>query len=465
MALTNPLLRDHARVAEAHAFAKHAHRGQVRKNGEPYINHVTDVAEIVAELNLGEDAVIAALLHDILEQTPYTLDDIAARFGADPAHLITGIERLGTIKYRGNAAQRQVVYSSILGGIDDARILMIKLADRLDNMKTIHALPPETQKRIALETAEIYAPLAAQLGMHRISGDLAEMAFPVLYPDEHRTLVATVTDHYRHRTAYLKRITPILEAVLAQNRITPQFIDYRAKRYHSLYEKLKKADEDISNVYDLIAIRIIVATIEECYAALGIIHSLWPPAPGRIKDYIALPKENGYRSLHTTVFSPSNKLTEIQIRTSEMHTEAEHGVASHFLYKNRGARFTKRFNQELIKRLREWRENPRNTTSFKIDFFRDRIFVNTPKGEIIDLPSGATPVDFAYQIHTEVGNTCRGALVNGRVVPLHFALKSGDSVEILTQKHKKPSTSWLEFVQTNTARYHIRAVLRSRRDL
>ncbi len=462
--LLKSLVLENSRIADAYAFARRAHRGHMRKNGEPYFNHAVDVASMIAELNLDEDTIIAALLHDVHDQIPHTVKEISSQFGQEIAHLVEGVELLGTIKYHGNAAQRQTVRNSILGGIDDARILMIKLADRLDEMKSIAALPAEKQKRVALETMEIYSPLAAQLGMHRISGELAETAFSITHPKEYQHIVALVKDRYRERTAYLKQITPILKVQLGKHLIKPMIIDHRAKHYYSLYEKLKKSGDDIGRIYDLIAIRIIVSSIEECYSALGAIHSLWPPVPGKIKDYIALPKENGYQSLHTTVFSPREKITEIQIRTSDMHMEAEHGIAAHAIYKQSNNKASsRRINHEIIRGLRQWKENPLNITSFKIDFFKDRIFVNTPKGEVIDLPAGATPVDFAYQIHTEVGNTCRGAMVNNKNVPLNFQLRSGDTIEILTQKNKRPSESWLGFIKTNAAKYHIRTHIKRKR--
>ncbi|MBI1961032.1 MAG: bifunctional (p)ppGpp synthetase/guanosine-3',5'-bis(diphosphate) 3'-pyrophosphohydrolase [Candidatus Liptonbacteria bacterium] len=458
-------IQQHPRVADAYAFAESVHRGQTRKNGQPYVDHVTNVAATVAELNLDEETVIAALLHDIVEQTPHILSDVENRFGATVARLVGGVERLGAIKYRGNKAQRTAVRVSILGSIDDVRTLIIKLADRLDSMRTIRALPADKQTRIAAETADIYAPLASQLGMQRIGGELAERSFPVLHPKEYENLVASVRDQYRERTAYLKKITPLLVAELGKNTVPLVSMDYRAKHYHSLHEKLQRTGKDLGTIYDLIAIRLIVPSVESCYAALGAVHALWPPVPGRIKDYIALPKQNGYRSLHTTVFSPENKITEIQIRTSEMHEQAENGIAAHWAYKEGNTAAAARFNGDIIQRLRQWREDPGNPQSFRIDFFKDRIFVNTPKGEIVDLPAGATPVDFAYQIHSDVGDTCRGAFVNGKAAALDFRLRSGDVVKIVTQKNKKPSASWLAFVQTNAAKSRIRAHLKKKRSL
>jgi GTP pyrophosphokinase len=349
-------------------------------------------------------------------------------------------------------------------------------------MRTLRFLPKEKQKRIALETDEIYASIAYRLGMQQVSGELQDLAFPYLHPEEYKWLKNNVKEQYDERMEYLKKIVPKLKDYLIKNNIHIISLDFRAKRWSSLYKKLLLYDMDIEKIYDLIALRIIVPDIKECYEALGIVHSLWPPLPGRIKDYIATPKPNGYKSLHTTVFGPEDKKIEIQIRTLEMHQENEFGVAAHLLYKiqkykqeNLPNKLREDVLKELnwIKQLRSWQEDLQKNNvsdadflnSIKIDFFKDRIFVLTPKGDVLDLPVDSTPVDFAYHIHSEIGNSCSGAKVNDKIVPLNYKLKSGDVVEILTQKNKKPSEDWLSFVKTSLAREHIKSALKNKNKL
>jgi len=371
----------------------------------------------------------------------------------------------------------------ILALSKDLRVVLIKLADRLHNMKTLSAIPPQKQKRVASETSEIYAPLAYRLGMQELAGELEDLAFPYLCPREHRWLLENIKERYEERQNYLEKVKPIIEKALKENDVEPIKIDFRAKRYSSLYKKLLRYDMNLEQIYDLVALRIIVKTVEGCYTALGIIHQMWPPLPGRIKDYIALPKPNGYQSLHTTVFCLENKPIEFQIRTLEMHEQAENGIAGHWAYEQK--KKTKDYlekkpvfadKKELIwvQQLRDWSTYGRSPEgrqkdfsdpedfiqSLKIDFFKDRIFAITPRGEVIDLPLAATPVDFAYAIHSDVGNQCIGAKVNNRIVPLDYQLQSGDMVEILLQKSKKPSESWLKFVETGYAKKKIKSALR-----
>ena len=343
----------------------------------------------------------------------------------------------------------------------------------MHNMKTLYAVHPQKQKRIALETMEIYAPLAYRLGMQKLSGELEDLAFPYIYPQEYKWLISSVKERYDEREKYANRFKPLIESELRRNGISILNMDSRAKRYSSLYKKLLRYEMNIESIYDLVAIRVIVKTVEDCYAALGFIHGIWPPAPGRIKDYIALPKPNGYKSIHTVVFGPENKMTEIQIRTEKMHEEAEHGIAAHFAYQQaktgkgyleRRATFADKKELAWIDQLQNWQKNFTDPKEFlrslKIDFFQDRILALTPKGEVIDLPAESTPVDFAYQIHSEIGNACLGAKVNGKIVALGQKLQSGDMVEIITQQNKKPSESWLEFVKTSHAKNHIKVCLR-----
>ncbi len=469
------IIKENAFIKRAYDLAKKMHEGQKRQNGEPYFNHPLATAEYIAEWGLDQTSIAAALLHDVVEDTDYPLEQIKSEFGEEIAFIVDGITKLGKIKYRGVERQVENLRKMILALSHDIRVVIVKLADRMHNMKTLNAVPPQKQKRIALETMEIYSPLAYRLGMQKISGELEDLAFPYIYPQEYRWLIGNTKEKYEEREKYIEKLKPLVMEALQKAEIEVIALDSRAKRYSSLYKKLLRYDMDIDKIYDLVALRIVVKTVEDCYAALGVIHNLWPPLPNRIKDYIALPKPNGYRSIHTTVFGTDNKITEIQIRTQEMHEESETGIAAHWAYEQ--AKGTKEYNEkksvsaekkelEWVQQLRNWQKEFSNPEEFleslKIDFFKDRIFAITPKGEVIDLPSGATPVDFAYQIHTEIGNSCTGAKVNGKIVPLSHALKSGDIIEIITQKNKKPSESWLDFVKTSNAKGHIRAALRGK---
>lgn len=467
------IIRSNDFVRRAYEFAKDAHQGQKRKNGDPFFTHSVAAAESIAEWGLDEPTIAAALLHDVVEDTPRTLEEIKKEFGEETAFLVDGVTKIGMVKYRGIEAKVENLRKFILYLSKDIRVILVRLADRLHNMKTLYAVPQQKQKRIALETMEIYAPLAYRLGMQKLSGELEDLAFPYLYPQEYKWLIENVKERYEEREKYSNRLKPIIESELKKNEIGLVRVESRAKRYTSLYKKLLRYDMNVESIYDLVALRVLVPTLEDCYSALGIIHKLWPPVPHRFKDYIALPKANGYRSLHTTVFGPENRITEIQIKTSEMHQEAEHGIAAHFVYHQakgskvyleRAAVIADKKELAWIQQLSNWQHNFTNPEEFlrslKIDFFKDRILTLTPRGEVIDLPVGATPVDFAYQIHTEVGNHCSGAKVNGKIVPLEHQLKSGDFVEIITQKNKHPSESWLNFVHTGTAKNHIRSALR-----
>lgn len=449
-------------ISRAYEFSLKAHEGQKRKSGEPYFNHVFKTALKVAEWRLDGDAVSAALLHDVVEDTVVSFEELKKEFNGEISFLVEGVTKLGHLKYRTREEkQAENLRKMLLAISQDIRVIIIKFADRLHNMKTLKALPPQKQKRIALETSEIYAPLAYRLGMANLAGELEDLAFPYLYPEEHKWLLDNMKERYGERLRYLERVKPIFEKNLRENNIKPVKIDFRAKRYHSLYKKLARYDMNLEQIYDLVAMRIILNTVEECYTALGLIHQLWPPLPGRIKDYIALPKPNGYRSLHTTVFCVDSRPTEFQIRTLEMHEEAENGIAAHWAYEQKKghrdymekkASFADKKELAWVQQLRNWQENFLGSKEFlsslKVDFFKDRIFAITPKGEVIDLPAGSTPVDFAYSIHSQIGEQCIGAKVNNKIVPLDHKLQSGDMVEILIQKGKKPSEAWLKFVKT-----------------
>jgi GTP pyrophosphokinase len=469
-------------IAKAYDFAKKAHLHQKRLSGEPYFNHVLETANILASWNLDEITIAAGLLHDVVEDANVSLDELKKMFGEEIAFLVDGVSKISKIKYKEDKRKVENMRKLIFALSEDLRVIFIKLADRLHNMRTLRFLPKEKQKRIALETDEIYASIAYRLGMQQVSGELQDLAFPYLHPEEYKWLKNNVKEQYDERMEYLKKIVPKLKDYLIKNNIHIISLDFRAKRWSSLYKKLLLYDMDIEKIYDLIALRIIVPDIKECYEALGIVHSLWPPLPGRIKDYIATPKPNGYKSLHTTVFGPEDKKIEIQIRTLEMHQENEFGVAAHLLYKiqkykqeNLPNKLREDVLKELnwIKQLRSWQEDLQKNNvsdadflnSIKIDFFKDRIFVLTPKGDVLDLPVDSTPVDFAYHIHSEIGNSCSGAKVNDKIVPLNYKLKSGDVVEILTQKNKKPSEDWLSFVKTSLAREHIKSALKNKNKL
>jgi len=467
-------------IERAFRFAEKAHAGQKRKSGEPYFNHSAATGETLLNWKLDEASVAAGILHDVVEDTTVTLEEVKKEFGEEIAFLVDGVTKLGRIKYRGVEAKVENMRKMLLALSEDLRVVFIKLADRLHNMRTLGALPPPKQKRVALETNDIYAPIAYRLGMQNLAGELHDLAFPYLHPREYRWLTANVKERYVERQKYLEKIKPLLEKTLRERGAAAKSIDFRAKRMSSLYHKLLRHDLDLNRIYDLVALRIIVETEADCYNVLGAIHQLWPPLPGRIKDYIALPKPNGYRSLHTTVIGPDQKAVEIQIRTADMHEENENGIAAHWLYEQKkrgdeGSRAAHELTEEVkwVQQLRRWlasiptagrtqAQSEDFLQSMKIDFFRDRIFAITPKGDVIDLPVGATPVDFAYHIHSEIGNTCVGAKVNDHLVPLDRELHSGDLVQILTQKGKRPSEDWLKFVQTSLAKEHIRAAVRGK---
>ncbi|MEK7162994.1 MAG: RelA/SpoT family protein [Patescibacteria group bacterium] len=460
-------------IEKAFNFTQKAHQGQKRKSGEPYFNHCFETALKISEWQLDAETIAAALLHDAIEDAGISFENLKKEFGEEIAFLVEGVTKLGHLKYRTpEEKQAENLKKMLLAISQDIRVILIKLADRLHNMKTLKFLPPQKQKRIALETSEIYASLAYRLGMANLAGELEDLAFRYLHPEEYQWLIENVKEKYEEREKYLEKVKIIVEKFFKENNIKPIIINARSKRYSSLYKKLLRSDMNIEQVYDLVALRIIVKTIEECYATLGIIHQLWPPMPGRIKDYIALPKPNGYRSIHTTVFCLDNKPIEFQIRTLEMHEEAENGIAAYWAYtqakdtKNyqRGkAIFAEKKELAWINQLKDWQKEIPDSEEFlqslKIDFFKDRIFAITPKGEVIDLPAGATPVDFAYAIHTEIGDQCIGAKINNKIISLDHKLQSGDLVEILTQKSKKPSESWLKFVKTNAAKRKIKSQL------
>ena len=461
---------DIALMERAFAFAAEAHRGQERKSGEPYIVHPASAARRLIDMRLDGETIAGALLHDVCEDTSISPKDVRKALGDNIAFLVEGITKLNQVRYQGTERDAENLRKMLLALAEDIRIVLIKLADRFHNMETLMHVAPEKRRRIALETLEIYAPLAYRLGIGELKGQLEDLAFPYVYPQEHRWLMEHIKDTLEARMAYVARLIPAVKNVLEREKLHSIDVHARAKHHYSLYKKLLAHGGDIQNIHDLIALRIIVGTVEECYQALGLIHKLWPPMPGRIKDYIATPKPNGYRSLHTTVFGPEGKIAEIQIRTPAMHEEAENGIAAHWTYAETkyGAATERKLpgakSIAWVSQLREWQKEFQNPEDFleslKIDFFKDRIFVFTPKGEVLDLPDGATPIDFAYQVHSHIGNSAAGVRINGRMVSLDYRLKNLDVVEILTQKNKKPSRGWLAFVKTASAKKKILAALR-----
>ena len=456
-------------VRLAYDFANEAHRGQKRHSGDDYIQHPLETAYKLAEYNLDMATIIAGILHDVPEETGRTLSEIEKNFGLEIARLVEGITKLGKIKYRGLERYAENLRKMFMAIAEDVRVVFIKFADRIHNLKTLYSLTPVKQQRIARESLEIYAPIANRLGMEEIKGELEDLSFPYVYPEEYKWVLDISKKRYEEQKRFTDRVIKIIQKELLENSsVKIVKLEGRAKRYYSLYQKILRKDMDINKIYDLVALRIIVEDIEDCYRVLGHIHQLWPPVPGRIKDYIAQPKPNGYQSLHTTVFGPDGRITEFQIRTQKMHEEAELGVAAHWLYKDKNIKENLKISQEKLKWIQGLLDEKDNgktpkhyLNSLKLDFFKNRIFVFTPKGDVIDLPEGATPIDFAYHIHSDIGNKCAGAKVNDKIATLQTPLKSGDVVEIIIDKNRKgPSENWLSIAQTHAARDKIKAALR-----
>ncbi|MEX2144885.1 MAG: bifunctional (p)ppGpp synthetase/guanosine-3',5'-bis(diphosphate) 3'-pyrophosphohydrolase [Candidatus Spechtbacterales bacterium] len=449
-------------IQKAFEKALSAHEGQKRESGEAYIIHPLYAAQTLAELKMDAQTIAAALLHDVVDDTHVTLDDIEKEFGKDISFLVSGVSKLGKLKYRGVERHAENLRKMMVAMAEDVRVILIKFADRLHNMKTLNALPERKRKRIALETLEIYAPIAIRLGVADIGKKLEDLAFPYVYPDKYDYVKKESGKRLLKAEDYLKRLSPKLKRELARENIKPLKIEMRTKHLYSLWVKLEKDNYNWDQIMDLMAVRIIVDSVEECYKTLGIIHKLWHPVPGRIKDYIALPKPNGYQSLHTTVFCIDGKRTEFQIRTLKMHENAEYGIAAHWRYKADEKQSDKRLNKTYgwVRQLQEWKKDTSPSDEFlnslKIDVFNDRIFVFTPSGDVIDLPAGATPIDFAYNIHSDVGDKCSAAIRNGKMISLGTELHNGDVLEILTSKNKTPSQAWLHFAKTRSARAHIK---------
>ena len=455
-------------VMKAYEYAKLMHKDQKRKSGEPYIIHPVNVAIILADLDMDVETIVSALLHDVVEDTPATYDDIKEMFSEDVAKIVDGVTKLNKLNYKSSEAfQAENLRKMILAMNNDIRVIIVKLADRLHNLRTLEYMNEEKRKQKAQETIEIYAPLAGRLGIFKIKWELEDLSLRYLDPEGYYDLVEKIN---KKRSEREKEINEIIKKISAE--LDKQELHYdisgRPKNFYSIYKKMKGKGKSFESIYDLIAVRILVDTVKDCYAVLGIVHSMWKPLPGRFKDYIAMPKPNMYQSLHTTVISDTGEIFEIQIRTYEMHEVAEYGIAAHWKYKG-GKTQGKDVDSKLdwLRQLLEWQKDLKDPKEFidtlKIDFFDDEVFVFTPNGDVVDLPEGSTPVDFAYRVHTGVGNTCVGAKVDSRIVPLNYKLKNGNIVEVITQKSSSgPSRDWLKFVKSPRARQKIKQWFKSK---
>jgi GTP pyrophosphokinase len=455
-------------IVDAYELAMQAHAGQRRASGEEYVTHVVDVATILAQLRLDSASIVAALVHDVVEDTEVTLADLEKRFGRQVSTIVDGVTKIGRMRFRSHTEHQVENYRKLLLSMaQDARVILVKLADRLHNMRTLEHLPKEKQRRIALETHELYAPLAHRLGMAAIKWELEDLAFKFLEPDAYAALRKQVQQRRKERERQVLEMQRPLEEELQKAGI-PSEVTGRPKHLWSIYRKMEKRKKPYEEIYDLMAMRVTTDSVQNCYAALGIIHNRWTPIQERFHDYIAMPKTNMYRSLHTTVFGPGGRRYEIQIRTEEMHRTAEYGIAAHWHYKETPG--VERRGDEVdealtwFRQLLEWQQDTREPEEFmeflRMDLFQGEIFVFTPKGEVKQLPVGATPIDFAFAVHTEVGYHCAGAKVNGRIAPLSRELRNGDTVEVVTNPRQRPSRDWLAFVKTSRARGRIRQWIR-----
>lgn len=500
--LSSPTEADKALIEKAYSFAAEAHAGHTRYSGEPYMVHLSSVALDLAKMGMGPRTISAGLLHDTIEDTDVTEEQIRKEFGDEILFLVEGVTKLSSVRYYGADRHNESLRKLFVATSQDIRVLIVKLYDRLHNMKTLEYVPKEKQGRIARETLEVYVPVAHRLGIGSIRKELEDLAFPYVFPEEHKRVCDLLARHTDKSEAVLERERKFLQKKLADAGLLDFTTSYRVKGLYSLYHKLRRKEWDIDNVYDLLAIRVIVNSVEDCYRALGIIHDVWRPLPKRVKDYIAFPKPNGYQSIHTTVTTPHETILEIQIRTQKMHHESEYGVASHIIYKHKtidGSPETSSWFSRLVPSLFRpfaWRKTGATDDNLKVtkdvphhekipkwisqigemytgekttgaefvsdmheDFFSNRIFVFTPNGDVVDLPVGASPIDFAYAIHSEVGNHIAGAKVNKKLVQLDTRLKNGDIVEIETKKNAKPSPKWIDGAKTTLAKRRIRTAL------
>ncbi|AMK12071.1 MAG: bifunctional (p)ppGpp synthetase/guanosine-3',5'-bis(diphosphate) 3'-pyrophosphohydrolase [Pseudodesulfovibrio sp.] len=460
-------------IQRAYVFSAQAHDGVVRRSGEPYISHPMNVANLLADMQLDEATVAAGLLHDTVEDTGTTVDEIEDLFGSDVADIVDGVTKISQMDFESKAVQQaENIRKLILAMAEDIRVLMVKLADRLHNMRTLEYMKPVKRRLIAQETQDIYAPLANRLGLHRVKTELEDLCLRYLKPDVFEQLSDAVHEHRAAGEPYIEKVIDLISDMLKKNKIKGRVFG-RTKHLHSIHVKMEQQGLTFDEIFDLIAFRIIVDSLKDCYAVLGLIHAAWRPVPGRFKDYISIPKANMYQSLHSTVIGPDGERIEFQIRTEEMHQIAEYGVAAHWQYKevgkgakkgkSTGTRDAERYT--WLKQIMDWQRelsDPREfMSSLRLEMFQDEVYVFTPNGDIKELPDGATPVDFAYAIHSEVGDKCAGAKVNGRIVPLQYTLQNGDSVEIITDKNRVPSRDWLKFVKTAKARTRIKQYTRT----
>jgi guanosine-3',5'-bis(diphosphate) 3'-pyrophosphohydrolase len=449
-------------LRRAYVFSAYEHKGQVRHSGEPYMVHPLEVADFLADLKLDVVAIASGLLHDVVEDTLTTIERIEELFGPEVAHVVEGVTKISTIPFSSSEErQAENFRKMLLAMVDDIRVILVKLADRLHNMRTLHHLPEERRVKIAQETLDIYAPIANRLGMSKVKNELEDLCFRYLEPKAYNSLRSRVESRRRGAEGQIDELKKTLTAKLTEAQVPYVEIDGRIKRLYSIWQKLKKQKIELDQVYDFVALRIITRSVKDCYATLGIIHNTWSPVPGRIKDFIAMPRPNGYQALHTSVISEKGTPFEVQIRTDEMHQQAEEGIAAHWKYKEGriGDQRDERYFQ-WMRQLLEWQQEVRDPQEFinnlKIDLYPEEVYIFTPRGEVKALPRGATPLDFAYAIHTDVGHRCVGARVNGKMVPLRTRLKNGEIVEIITQAGHTPSRDWLNYVVTSRARQKIR---------
>jgi len=447
-------------IRKAYEFSLEHHKGQERESGEPYLVHPLQVSTILAEMQLDTTAIVAGLLHDAVEDTSVTISEIEAEFGEQVAHIVEGVTKISKIDFASSEeAQAENVRKMVLAMMDDIRVVLIKLADRLHNMRTLKFLSPDRQQKIARETLEIYAPIAHRLGMGKIRGELEDLAFQYVDPIAYEQVKTAIEQRRKEGEAFLAEVQGVIEQKLKENQIQAR-VEARIKRLYSIWQKIQRQRISVDQIYDMLALRIITKSEQDCYAVLGLIHNQWRPVPGRIKDFIAIPRNNFYKSLHTTVISEKGHAFEVQIRTEEMHKMAEEGIAAHWKYKD--GPVSARDEQRLawLRQVVEWQRDIKNSQEFlstlKIDLYPEEVYCFTPKGRIVVLPRDATPVDFAYSVHTEVGHTCVGAKVNGRIVALRYKLRSGDIVEIQTQPGHHPSRDWLQFTKSSRARQKIK---------
>ena len=448
-------------IRQAYVFSAKVHSGQMRKSGEPYLNHPIESAYILAKMHLDESSITTGLLHDTVEDTMTSLDEIEDLFGVEVAELVDGVTKISQMKYASRAQQQAENFKKILlATAKDIRVILIKLADRLHNMRTLEYVSPQKRERIARETMDIYAPLAHRLGIQWIKNELEDLAFRYLDPKAYYDIVMKLSRGRSEREKYIEEVKHILQDLLVGHNIKARFYG-RVKNIHSIWKKMLAQNLEFDEVPDVLAFRIILETVPEAYEVIGIIHSIWKPVPGRFKDYVALPKNNMYQSLHTTVIGPYGERIDIQIRTQEMHSVAEEGIAAHWRYKEGGGADEKADKKIIwLRQMLEWQKEVEDSREYidliKVDLFPDDVYVFTPNGDVLSFPKGATPIDFAYRIHTEVGHKCAGAKVNGQIVPLDYIMISGDRVEITTKEGHLPSRDWLKIVKTGTAKAKIR---------